>query len=249
MEEVLLEKYFKGIDSCIIALSGGFDSAIVAYLAKMYLGEKKVIAATCVDNHIFSYQIRNAIEIASKLNIKWIPFSIYSDINNTFNLNHSNKCYICKSGILKKLIDIKNEMGVQALLDGTKSQDLQEDRPGLVALKEYGVLSPMLDSSFDARFIIHAKKYYNYAKINFVSESCKATRIMEGEITHEKLDLVENLEDALREKYPQIRTRIYNDYIKIEFKNNKSLSDDEKKDILFVIKYLVNTKTVLFNNQ
>jgi len=48
-------------------------------------------------------------------------------------------------------------MGVKALLDGTKSQDLQEDRPGLIALKEYSVLSPMLDSSFDARFIIHAK--------------------------------------------------------------------------------------------
>jgi len=54
----LLEEFFKRIDSCLVALSGGFDSAIVAYLAKNYLGEDRVIAATCVNNHIFRYQIK-----------------------------------------------------------------------------------------------------------------------------------------------------------------------------------------------
>jgi len=79
-----------------------------------------------------------------------------------------------------------------------KSQDLHEHRPGLAALKEYGVLSPLLDPHFDAKHIIHAKKFYNYAKIDFVSESCKATRIMEGEITQERLDLVENIERCVK---------------------------------------------------
>ena len=248
LEVALLETYFKNIDSCIIALSGGFDSAVVAYLAKSYIGENKVIAATCVNNHIFRYQIRNALEVARKLNIQWIPFYAHS-IDNSFHLNDKNRCYFCKKAIIKQLIDIKNDLGIQAIIDGTKRQDLNEDRPGLAALKEYSVISPMLEPDFDSIFIIHAKRFYNYAKINFITDSCKATRIMEGSITEEKLTLIENIEDALRESYPQIRARIYNDYINIEFKNNKSLSDDEKKDILFVIKYLVNTKTVLFNNQ
>jgi uncharacterized protein (TIGR00268 family) len=243
----LLEKLFKNFDNCIVALSGGFDSAVVAYLAKNYLGEDRIIAATCVNNHIFRYQIRNAIEIAAKLNIRWFPFYVDPEKSDIFNANQKNRCYICKSRILKKLVEIKNDMGTDVLLDGTKSQDLHEDRPGLVALKEYGVLSPMLDPNFDAKHIIHAKKFYNYARINFVSESCKATRIMEGELTQEKLDLVENIEDALRDQYPQIRARIYMDHIKFEFKNNKTLSNKDKDYILEKVKYLVNSYTVTFS--
>lgn len=242
-----MEEFFKRIDSCLVALSGGFDSAIVAYLAKNYLGGDRVIAATCVNNHIFRYQIKNAIDVAAKLNIRWIPFYMNAETSDLFNANQSNRCYICKSSIIKKLLEIKNNIGINVILDGTKSQDLHEHRPGLAALKEYGVLSPLLDPHFDAKHIIHAKKFYNYAKINFVSESCKATRIMEGDITQEKLDLVENIEDALRDKYPQIRARIYSDHIKFEFKNNKLFSNEDIEYISNKIKYLVDSYTVTFS--
>lgn len=248
LEVALLKKFFKNIDSCIIALSGGFDSAVVAYLAKTYLGENKVIAATCVNNHIFRYQIRNALEIAKKLNIQWIPFYVHLS-DSTFYLNDRNRCYICKKGIIKKLIDIKNDLSLEVIIDGTKKQDLNEDRPGLAALKEYSVISPMLEPDFDPIFIIHAKKFYNYSKINFISDSCKATRIMEGPITGEKITLVENIEDTLRDSYSQIRARIYNDYISIENKNNNVFSETEKKDILFKIRYLVDNYSVTFNNK
>jgi len=243
-----LEKFFKNINNCIIALSGGFDSAIVAYLAKNYLGENNVIAATCVNNHIFHYQIINALEVATKLNIKWMPFYTHT-IDNAFYLNDKNRCYFCKKAIIKQLIDIKNDLGIQLIIDGTKKQDMNEDRPGLAALKEYNVLSPMLDPNFDTKFIIHAKKFYSYAKIDFITDSCKATRIMENPITEDKLDLVENIEDTLRNNYPQIRARIYNEHINFEFKDNNDFSDKDKQDILFKIRYLINKRTVTFNSK
>lgn len=243
-----MEKFFKNINSCIIALSGGFDSAAVAYLAKTYLGESNVIAATCVNNHIFRYQILNAIEIANKLQIRWFPFYI-NVVNSEFNTNNTNRCYFCKREIIKKLIEIKNHMNFDRIIDGTKKQDLNENRPGLAALNEYNVLSPMLTSEFDPKFLIHAKKFYNYAKINFINESCKATRIMEGPITDDKLSLIENIEDTLRNTYKQIRAKIYSNCINFEYKNNKTFSDSDKKDILSRIKFLTNNYRITFNNK
>jgi len=76
---------------CLVALSGGFDSAIVAYLAKNYLGEDRVIAATCVNNHIFRYQIKNAIDIASKIKYQVDTLYMNAETNDLLMTNQSNR--------------------------------------------------------------------------------------------------------------------------------------------------------------
>ena len=245
--EDLLKKYFENFNSCIVALSGGADSATVANLVCGYLDRDHIYSATCVDKHIFKDEIENARQIADLLGIKWIPFhaAIPGEFYNNEDVN--KRCYICKKGLFTALNRIKVIMGIDIIFDGTNVDDLKEKRPGFLALKEINVKSPLLDNNLGKDFVYKRIRVFEEKGIVFRDESCIATRIMEGKITVEKMALVERLEGSLRGIYHGIRIKIYNNYIKVFFKNSYLLTDKDKLMIRNTMQKYVQGTPVIFS--
>jgi len=243
----LLKKYFENFKSCVVALSGGRDSAAVLKLAVEYLGEENVVAATCVNPNVFLYEINNAFNIAKFFNVSWIPF--YVDFSEEFLNNPKDKCYYCKKGVLNKLVEIKDNIGADVVFDGTNVDDLDDYRPGLKALEELNVKSPLLENSLGKSFAKNETKILeDIAGIYFTVESCAATRIMEDKITLEKLRVVERVEDELRFKYPTIRVRLYSSKIVVEFKKAPiDFSFNDKDYVTSVIKKYLKVNEINFN--
>ncbi|AEI14266.1 hypothetical protein Flexsi_0587 [Flexistipes sinusarabici DSM 4947] len=227
-------KYFKNYKSCIVALSGGIDSAAVLKLAVDEMGADNVAAATCINSHVFNYEIKNAELIANTLGVKWYTFT--STPSEEFFENVADKCYYCKKSVIAEIFKIAEKYGYQAVCDGSNKDDLDDYRPGMKILNEYGVFSPLLEAEMgkkDAETI--AGKICN-AEIFFNTESCAATRIKTGRITEARLEKIEKIEDKLRYNYPGIRVRDYGETAKIEFKIIKHLTRLDREIIENVVR-------------
>ncbi|WP_188020409.1 hypothetical protein [Deferribacter autotrophicus] len=224
-----MQKYFENFTSCLVALSGGRDSAAVLKLAVEFLGKENVFAATCVNFNVFLYEIENARRIADYFKVPWIPF--YTNQSHEFLKNPKDKCYYCKKEVLKTLTVIKDKYGLDIIFDGTNTDDLKDYRPGMKALHEYSVRSPLLENNFGKKFAAEETSFLQKIGVHFTVESCAATRIMEQEITLDLLRKIELTENSLRYRYPTIRIRVLKNKIKVEFKNKISLTKNDKEII------------------
>jgi uncharacterized protein len=198
---------FNKYNKAIIALSGGADSAAVLMLAAEYMGAENVLAATCVNNHVFSYEIRIAEDICKKLGVKHHKFQV--DPVEGFVRNGDDRCYHCKKSIMAA---IKNIEGYDVIFDGTSVDDKEDDRPGSKAIKELDIKSPLKLLGYGKK---EALEIVSPLNIKFYDESCKATRLI-NPITDIRMDKVEELEDALREILPNMRYRIDQNLIELK---------------------------------
>jgi len=227
----LLKTFFKRYKSAIVALSGGADSAAVLKLTCEHITLENILAVTCVNNHVFHYEIENARQIADALCVNWKPFYITYDDN--FIKNDEQKCYYCKRNILAHIKKIKESEKIDVIFDGTNLDDLNDYRPGMKAVREYSVVSPLkeLGLTKSDSFKIVNKTFKN---IPFYDESCIATRILNNPIQMEDIVKIEKIEDKLRDIYPGIRVRV-GEKIKVEFKKLRKL---DKSDIEFLKKII-----------
>ena len=214
-----MKRFFEKYTSALVALSGGADSAAVLKMAVDHLGAPNVIGATCVNHHVFLYEIENARRVADFFNVSWKPF--YVTPHEKFLNNSELKCYYCKSNVLSSLQKYRIINGIDVIFDGTNIDDLGDFRPGLKALEEYGVLSPLKILGLGKK---DALKILDGLPFHFTVESCIATRITRNKIDYHDMFKVEQIEDKLREKYPGIRIRVGAE-ITVEFKKDLKISD------------------------
>jgi uncharacterized protein len=212
------------MDRCIVAFSGGSDSTAVLMLAVEHLGAENVLAVTIESPHIFWYQTENARKLASRLDVRWISKKLYAP--EEFFLNKQNRCYICKLEIVKSLTETAVEQGIDHILDGTNIDDTKEYRPGMAALIEYGIRSPLLDNMLGKDFTNKVIAPLKEEGFVFHDESCIATRIS-GTITKEKLKAVEKAENALRDEFAGIRMRLFDSPPSARFKRPAALSGEQ----------------------
>lgn len=224
-----MKAFFRQFKSGVVALSGGADSAAVLKLAVDFMGRENVKAVTCTNKHVFNYEIENARRIAATLGVSWTTFT--TEVPEEFYKNTSRKCYYCKNSLLNWIELFRFDNNLDVIFDGSNIDDLSDDRPGFDAVKKHGVRSPLLETGRGKAFASETVKFFERKQIFFIDESCAATRIKEQPITSELLTKIEKMEDILRDKYPTIRTRIYPDLIKVEFKNKTNLSADDKVKI------------------
>lgn len=227
-------KYFKNLESCIVALSGGVDSAAVLKLAVDELGSQNVAAATCTNPHVFAYEIKNAEMIAKTLKVKWFTFKASPD--EKFYENVEDKCYYCKKAVMGEIIKIAKEYSYEAVCDGTNVDDLDDYRPGMKVLSEFNVFSPLLESGLSKKDAKRIASEIENEEIYFNTESCAATRIKTGMITIDRLKRIEEIEDQLRNRFPGIRVRDYEKTAKVEFKNNLDITEKDKNFISSIVK-------------
>lgn len=237
-----MKRFFEKYSSAIVALSGGADSAAVLKIAADHMGSQNIVAATCVNHHVFLYEIENARRVADFFNVLWKPFYVLP--HEKFLANDELKCYYCKGNLLSELEKYKNINSIDVIFDGTNIDDLTEFRPGLKALEEHNVLSPLKILGFgkkDALKILHGLPFH------FNTESCVATRIVKGRIDLDDMFKIEQIENRLREKYPGIRVRVGKEVV-VEFKKNLKICHSDVEFFFKIITLFYSDKKIIIKD-
>ena len=179
-----------------IAFSGGVDSAYLLYTAKKYAEEVRAYYVNSAFQPAFEFE--DAKRLAEELNVKLsiIPINVLD--NEKIVENPANRCYYCKQVIFSKIINQAAIDGFTELLDGTNASDDFDDRPGMKALQELKVLSPLRECGLTKVRIRELSKEAGLFTWNKPSYACLATRLPVGsKITNERLAATEKAEDYL----------------------------------------------------
>ena len=213
-----LKGLLKSWGGCAVAFSGGVDSTLLLTVAHEIMG-KKCLAVIATSS---TYPKREYDEALKWVQDQDIPHTVIVseelDIQG-FSDNPPQRCYYCKKELFSKIIDEAKRFGVSVVADGTNSDDTGDFRPGMKAVQELGVQSPLLECGFtknDIRLI--SREIYNLPTADKQPMACMASRIPYGSVvTKEKLKQVEAIEDFLAEKgFKVFRARHHGDLLRIE---------------------------------
>jgi uncharacterized protein len=217
-----LKKIIKNSGSMIIAFSGGVDSSFLLKTAVKILG-KKVIAVTAKSPVYPKSELKDAKKITKDLNCRHIIIDHNQLKIEKFINNPIDRCYICKRGLFLRLISIKDKYKFEVVADGTNSDDLNTYRPGLKALKELGIRSPLAGAGLTKKEIREYSRLLNLPTWNKPALACLASRFPYGEkITRMKLKKIEKAEDYLHSLgFKQRRVRYYYPTARIEIEKEE----------------------------
>ena len=213
-----LVNWFADKNKVMVALSGGVDSAVVAYAAFQALGNS-AIAVTADYKTLSQEELLSAKQICSEIGIEQIILD-YSELENEeFVKNDSNRCFHCRLELGDHLIKLAKKHNVKTIVDGTNLDDLGDYRPGIQALKENGIRSPLVETKFLKHVIRNIAKSVGLSVYARPSNSCLASRIPWGQrVTAERLTRIELGETLVKQltNLKQVRVRDIQGCAKIE---------------------------------
>ncbi|NIM25403.1 MAG: ATP-dependent sacrificial sulfur transferase LarE [Nitrososphaeria archaeon] len=207
----------------LIALSGGVDSALVAYAAFQKLGNS-AIAVTADYKTLSQEELISAKKIAKEIGISQILLDYNELENEEFVKNDSNRCFHCRQELGTRLVQMANEMEIDLIVDGTNLDDLGDYRPGLQALEQKGVRSPLVENKFNKNDVRKIAKLVGLSVYDKPSNSCLASRIPWGQqITSERLLRIELGETLVKQttNLKQVRVRDLDGIAKLEIEKEK----------------------------
>ncbi len=212
-----LQSYLKELGSLAVGFSGGVDSTFLLKVAHYVLGDK-AIAVTCCSRMFSSREQKEADEFCKEEGVRQIVCHVDELTIPGFKENPKDRCYHCKKEIFTRLKKIAHDNGIDYIAEGSNMDDLGDYRPGLKAVEELGVTSPLRTANLykdEIRFLSKQMGLPTWVKPSF---ACLASRFVYGEmITPEKLSMVEQAEDYLRESgLMQFRVRIHGNMARIE---------------------------------
>jgi uncharacterized protein len=193
-----LRIWFKQFDSALVAFSSGVDSSVLAYVARDALSDRSV-AVTSISPSLAQSEIESANRIAKEIGIELIVVS-QDDLNSQgYVTNHVNRCYFCRSNLVRAITPIVKERNLAVCVDGTHKDDMKSPRPGVKALREGGFRAPFLELGIgkdDIRSIARMIKLSNAEK---PPEACLSSRIAYGQrIDKRTLRRIEKSEEVIR---------------------------------------------------
>jgi uncharacterized protein len=227
-----LINWFDDKTKVLIALSGGVDSALVAYAAFQKLGDK-AIAVTADYKTLSKDELNSAQKICSEIGIEQIIINYNELENENFVRNDNKRCFYCRDELAVKLIHLGEKLNVKTIVDGTQLDDLGDYRPGIDALRSNGIQSPLVEIGFTKNEIRNESKKIRLSVYDRPSNSCLASRIPWGQrVTAERLTRIEVGESFVKQilDVNQVRVRDFNGVAKIEIekKEIEQLSDKIK---------------------
>jgi uncharacterized protein len=202
--------------SAAVAFSGGVDSSFLCHAAEAALG-KRAIAVTIVSPMLPQSEIDCAADIAKRVGIEHILVE-EEGIDEEVAANPKDRCYFCKKIEFGNILKAARERGINAVLDGSNMDDLGDYRPGLKALEELKIVSPLREAGIHKAEVRELSKRFNLPTWDKPAFACLASRIPYGErIDREKLSRIEKAEDALRSVgFRQFRVRSHENIARIE---------------------------------
>ncbi|AUM89855.1 ATP-dependent sacrificial sulfur transferase LarE [Clostridium botulinum] len=210
-----LINYLKDLKSVAVAFSGGVDSTLLLKAAKEALGDN-AISITIVSPYIPKWEIREARELVDKIGIKsyFVEVPMLEEIRS----NPEDRCYICKKSVFNKIKDLAREKGIKYIVDGTNADDTKDYRPGMRALKELDVKSPLLDNSINKEEIRLLSKELQLDTWDKPAYACLLSRIPYNQKMKEKdLDRIEKAEVYMMKLgFRAVRVRSHGNLARIE---------------------------------
>ena len=212
-----LRNYLKGLHSVAVAFSSGVDSTFLLKVAADALGDK-AIAATAKSCSFPKRELNEAVAFCEKEGIRhYVCESEELEIEG-FAQNPRNRCYLCKKELFGKIQAIADENQIENIVEGSNLDDNNDDRPGLLAVAELGIKSPLRECRFTKADIRALSKYLELPTWEKQSFACLSSRFVYGEtITEEKLGMVDRAEQLLLDMgFHQVRVRIHGRMARIE---------------------------------
>ena len=212
-----LRDFLGGLDSLLVAFSGGVDSAYLLSEARQVLG-KKVVAVTASSSIHPHRELEEAVQFAESIGVDHVVFSSEEMDLVEFLLNGSDRCYHCKKALSKKLLAIAEERGMVHVAHGANMDDLGDFRPGFKAAKEAGMIAPLMEAGLGKSEIRFLAKEMGLNQWDKPAMACLASRIPYGNpITVRALQMVDRAEEFLRNAgFEEVRVRHHGSVARIE---------------------------------
>lgn len=212
-----LENRLRETGGAVVAFSAGIDSSFLLESANRAL-KGNVIAVIAKGSMVPESEIIYARRFCNDRKIRLIEADADEFSIEAFALNQKDRCYHCKKNIFGKIIRIACDNGFKTVLEGTNADDVSDYRPGMKALEELGVKSPLLECGFTKKEIREEARKLGIDIWDKPSAACLATRFPTGVgITPELLKKVEISEEALRKLgLGKVRVRVHGDLARIE---------------------------------
>jgi len=212
-----LKEIIRNAESLAVAFSGGVDSTFLLKVAHEVLGDK-VVAVTAQSSTYPEREYKIAENFAKELGVKHVVIvSEELDIDG-FSSNPVNRCYYCKKELFTKVHEVAKEHKVNYVADGSNMDDMGDYRPGLKAVNELKVISPLKEAGLTKDDIRALSKELNLPTWNKQAFACLASRFPYGhEITKEKLSMVDKAEQILLDLgFRTVRVRHHENLARIE---------------------------------
>jgi pyridinium-3,5-biscarboxylic acid mononucleotide sulfurtransferase len=216
-KESLLLARLAEIPSLIVALSGGADSAYLAWAAHQALGAR-ALSVTALSPSYSAHDRAIAEEFVNKLGLRHEFIETHEMENPSYRANAADRCYFCKDELFSALDELAHARGFAAVAYGVNSDDTLDFRPGHRAATEHQVLAPLLDAGLSKAEIRLLSRSAGLSTWDRPASACLASRLPYGtEVTPERLGLVERGEAALRELgFHQFRVRLHDKLARVE---------------------------------
>lgn len=232
-----LEAFFKENPKIALAFSGGVDSSYLLYAAMQAGAEVQAYYVKTAFQPEFEYE--DAMRLAKQLGAKVTVLRLDALCDPQVAANPANRCYYCKQNIFGNIWCAARADGFAVLLDGTNASDRADDRPGMKALRELEVRSPLREAGLTKAMIREKSRQAGLFTWDKPAYACLATRIPTGEtITEEKLARTEWAESYLMDRgFSDLRVRLLGDCARVQLPGDQQARFlAQREEILAVLK-------------
>lgn len=216
-KESLLKQRLSEFPSLIVALSGGADSAYLAWAAQGVMGER-ALSVTALSPSYSAHDRAVVEDFVLRLGVRHEFIETHEMENPKYRANAADRCYFCKDELFSVLDTMAQERGFAAIAYGVNADDTLDFRPGHRAATEHRALAPLLDAGLHKHEIRLLSERAGLPTWDRPASACLASRVPYGtEVTPERLALIERGEAALRELgFRQFRVRLHDKLARVE---------------------------------